>query len=68
MKNQDLNFQTHRSRRLLGVRSSDWYQNEAEVFYFYVLELVFETNTSTFLYFGKYVVENDEKLTFSVAG
>ena len=38
---QDSDFQLHRSRGLLRVRSSDLYQNEAVFLYFHLVLLVF---------------------------
>ena len=56
----------HRSRRLLGVRSSDLYQNEAEFLYFHVVLAVFKTITSLFWYFGKHGRVRWQKHTFPV--
>ena len=63
---QESDFQLDRSRRLLRVRSSDWYQNEAVFLYFHLVSLVFKHKNSTFCHFENHVRFASKKQTFSV--
>ena len=56
----------HRSRKLLGVRSSDRYQNQATFLYFPLVTLVFDKTKPTFRKIENNVVLPSEKQTFSV--
>ena len=63
---QDSDFQLDRSRRLLRVRSSDLYQNEAVFLYFHLVLLVFKLKNSTFVKFENSVRLVLKNHTFSV--
>ena len=54
-RNQHSDFQLNRSRRLLRVRSSDWYQNEATFLYFHVETQVLNEKQQLFCNFGIHV-------------
>ena len=56
----------HRSRRLLGVRSSDWYQNEAVFLYFHLVSLGFKHKNCTFCHFENHVRVASKIQAFSV--
>ena len=66
MKNQDRDFQIYRSRRLLGARSSEWYQNEAVFLYFHLVSSVFKHTNSTFCHFENHVRVASKIQAFSV--
>ena len=56
----------HRSRKLLGVRTSDWYQNKAVFLYFELVTLVFSDTNSLFRNFENGVPVCAKNQTFSV--
>ena len=59
-------FQMHRSRKLLRVRTSDWYQNEAVFLYFELVTFVFSDTNSLFRNFENGVPVRAKNQTFSV--
>ena len=56
----------HRSRKLLGVRSSDWYQNQATFLYFHLVTFVCCVENYSFHTFANGVPVPWKKRTFSV--
>ena len=60
-QNHELQLQQYRSRRPLGVRCSDWYQNEAGEFYFLFFKTVFVLAQFFGLGNSKCLTHNEQK-------
>ena len=64
--NHDCYLALDRSRRPLGVRTSDWYQNDRTDLNFQPVSFVSPSTNLCFCYFGKTVKWSDQNRTFSV--